>query len=59
MEVPHPQHTEPCQRASAKSWAYNEPLHGQMQPLQCAAGVVEPALGIVAGLGGIVGSVVC
>ena len=31
--------------------ALDMPPHGQMQPLQCAAGVVEPVLGAVAGLG--------
>ena len=46
-----PQHTEPCQCASGQRWAPHGVLQGQMQPLQCAAGVVEPVLDTVAGLG--------
>ena len=45
------QRTEPCQYVSSQSWACYEPLQAQMQPLQCAAGVVEPALGAAARLG--------
>ena len=47
-----PQHTgEPCHCVSDQSWACHGALQGQMQPLQRAAGVVEPALGAAAGLG--------
>ena len=46
-----PQHTEPCQCVSGQPWARNGPLQGQMQPLKCAAGAVEPALGAAARLG--------
>ena len=44
------QRTEPCQCVSGQPWAYDGALQGQMQPLLCAAGVVGPALGAVAGL---------
>ena len=47
-----PQRTEPCQCVSGQPWACHGALQGQMQPLQFAAGVVEPALGAAAGLGG-------
>ena len=46
-----PQRTEPCQCVCGQPWAYHGALQAQMQPLQCAAGVMEPALGAVAGLG--------
>ena len=46
-----PQSTEPCQCASGQPWAYHGALQGQMQPLQCAQGVVRPARGVAAGLG--------
>jgi len=46
-----PQRTEPCQRVSDQPWACHGVLHGQMQPLECASGVVGPALGAAAGLG--------
>ena len=46
-----PQRTEPCQFVSDQPWACHGPLQGQMQPLQCAAGVVEPVLGATAGMG--------
>ena len=36
---------------SDQSWACQRPLQGQMQLLQYAAGLVEPALGATAGLG--------
>ena len=42
---------EPCQCVSDQSWACHGPLQGQMQALQCAAGVVGPGLGAAAGLG--------
>ena len=35
---------------SGQPWASRGALKGQMQPLQYAAGVVEPALGAAAGL---------
>ena len=40
---------QPCQCVSAQLWAIHGPLQGQMQPLQCSAGLVEPALGAAAG----------
>ena len=46
-----PQRTEPYQCVSGQPWACHGALQGQMQPLQCEAGVVEPALGAAAGLG--------
>ena len=47
-----PQRTEPCQRrVSGQPWACHGALQAQMQPLQFAAGVVEPDLGAAAGLG--------
>ncbi len=45
-----PQRTEPCHCVSGQPWAYHGALQGQIQPLQCAAGVVEPVLGAYAGL---------
>ena len=45
------QGTEPCQFVSGQPWACHGGMQGNMQPLQCAAGVVEPALGVAAGLG--------
>ena len=45
-----PLRTEPCQCVCGQPWAYHGPLQGQMQPLQCSAGLVEPALGAAAGL---------
>ena len=39
------------ERACAQSWACNGALQGQMQPLQCSAGVLGPVLGAAAGLG--------
>ena len=46
-----PQHTEPCHCVSGQLWACHEPLQGQTQPLRCAAGLVELALGAETGLG--------
>ena len=46
-----PQRTEPCQCVSDQTWAYHGALQGQMQPLQCTVGVIEPALGAAARLG--------
>ena len=46
-----PQHTATCQCVSGQPWACPGVLQGQLQPLQCAAGVVQPALGAKAGLG--------
>ena len=46
-----PQRIEPSQCVSGQSWASHQALQGQMQFLQCAVGVVEPALGAKAGLG--------
>ena len=46
-----PLRTGPWQCASGQPWALHGALQGQMQPMQCAAGVVEPALGAAAGLG--------
>ena len=40
------------QCVSSQPWACHGPLQGQIQPLQCAAGVVEPALGAVLGWAG-------
>ena len=45
------QRTEPYQCVSDQPWACHGALQGQMQPLQCEAGVVEPAVGAAAGLG--------
>ena len=45
------QRTEPCQCISGQPWACYGLLQAQMQPLQRAVGVVEPALGAAAGLG--------
>ena len=36
--------TEPCQCVSGQPWACHGPLQGQVQPLQCEAGVVELAV---------------
>ena len=47
----YPHRTEPCQCVRGQTRACNGPLQGQMQPLQCAAGVVEPVLSAAAGLG--------
>ena len=46
-----PQCTEPCQCVSDQPWVCHGALQGQMQPLQCGAGVMEPALGAAAELG--------
>ena len=46
-----PQCTEPRQCVCGQPWAFRGPLQGQMQRLQCSAGLVEPALGAAAGLG--------
>ena len=46
-----PQRIEPCQCVSGQPWACHEALQGQLQPLQCAAGVVGPVLGAAAGPG--------
>ena len=46
-----PQRTEPFKCMSGQPWHCHWPRQGQMQPLQCAAGVVGPALGLEAGLG--------
>ena len=48
--TPLPQRTEPCHCVDSQPWAFHGALQGQMQPLLCAAGVVEPALGAAAGL---------
>ena len=47
------QRTKPCQCVSRQPWAYHGLLlHGKMQPMQCAAGVVKHALEkTAAGLG--------
>ena len=37
-----PQRTEPCQCVGGQPWAFHGALQGQMQPLHCAEGVVEP-----------------
>ena len=47
----HLSRTEPCQCVSGQSWACHGALQGQMQPLHCTAGVVQPDLGAAAGLG--------
>ena len=47
----HPQRTEPCQCVCGQPWAYHGPLQGQMQAMQCVAGVAEPTLGAAAKLG--------
>ena len=45
-----PECTEPChQCVSGQPWACHEVLQGQLRVLQCAAGVLEPALGAAAG----------
>ena len=44
-------HIEPCQRVSGQSRTCHGTLKGQMQPLHCAAGLIEPALGAAEGLG--------
>ena len=55
-----PQRTEPCQCVSGQPWACLDAQQGHMQPLKCAEGVVEPAMGAAAGLGRwLVGAVVC
>ena len=46
-----PRRSEPCQCVSGQPWAYHEVLKGQTQALQCAVGVVGPALAAAAGLG--------
>ena len=46
-----PKRREPYQRVCGQPWASSEPLLNQMQPLQFAAGVEEPALGAAPGLG--------
>ena len=46
-----PQRTEPCQCVIGQPWVYHGPLQGPLELLQCAAGVVEPALGAAAGQG--------
>ena len=46
-----PQRTGSCQCVSGQPWVYHGALQGQMQPLQCAAGVVGPAWGAAARLG--------
>ena len=45
-----PQRTEPCQCVIRQPWVCHRALQGKMQPLQCAAGMVEPALGAAARL---------
>ena len=45
-----PQRTEPCQCVVGKPLAFHGALQGQMQPLQCAAGVVKPEFGAALGL---------
>jgi len=40
-----PQCTEPCQCVGGQAWACHGPLEGQMQSLQCAAGIVEACTG--------------
>ncbi len=47
-----PQRKKPCQCVSGQPWVCHGALQGRIQPLQCAAGVVGPALGAAAvGLG--------
>jgi len=46
-----PLRTEPCQCVCDQPWVWHGALQGQMQHLQCSAGVVEPVLGAAAGLG--------
>jgi len=46
----HPLCTEPCQCVSGQPWGYRGALQGQMQPLHCAAGLLEPALSTAAGV---------
>ena len=46
-----PHRTDTCQCVDGQPWACHYPLQGQVKPLQCEAGMVEPALGAVAGLG--------
>ena len=45
------QRTEPCQCVSGQPWAFHGPLQGQTPLIQCAAGVLEAALGAAVGLG--------
>ena len=45
-----PQRTEPSQCVSGQPWLCHGALQGQMQPLQRAEGMVELALGALAGL---------
>ena len=46
-----PLRTEPFKCVSGQPWARHRPTKGQIQPVQCAAGVLGPALGAAAGLG--------
>jgi len=46
-----PQRTDPCQCVSGQPRAYHGVLQGQMHSVQCAAGVVKPALEATARLG--------
>ena len=45
-----PLRTEPCQCVGGQPWACHRVLESQRQPLQCAAGVLGPALGAAAGV---------
>ena len=45
------QRTERCQCVKCQPWVCRGAMQGQMQPLQCAAGVAGPVLGAAAGLG--------
>ena len=50
--IQQPQRTEPFfQCVNGQLWAWHGTLQGHVQPLQCAPGVVGPALGALAGLG--------
>ena len=49
VETPLGNHS--AQSPANVPWAYHGPLQGQIQPLQCEAGLVEHALGAAAGLG--------
>ena len=46
------QRTEPCQCVSGQPWACHGALQGQIQPLQCTAGVAGSPLAVIEGLGG-------
>ena len=43
-----PKHTQLCQCVRGQPWVYHGVLEIQMQPLNCSANLVEPALGAAA-----------